>query len=164
MNDAVAARLAEIGLVIPTPQGKLGDYVPGVVAGDLLFLSGQTPQVDGAPTVRGRVGVDVEIPDAAAAAGVAALNALALAARLLGSLDRVAGVVRVTGYVASPPEFERHPEVLDGASRVFVQAFGEAGRHARSAVGVSSLPQGAPVEIDVVLRLVPESAVPPIGE
>lgn len=161
MSGAIAARLAEIGLVIPTPPERLGDYVPGVIAGDLLFLSGQTPQVDGVPTVRGRVGAGVAIPDAAEAAGVAALNALALASRLLGGLDRVAGVVRVTGYVASPPEFERHPEVIDGASRVFVQAFGEAGRHARSAVGVSSLPQGAPVEIDVVLRLSP---VNPNGE
>jgi len=158
MSVTVESRLEALGLVIPPPQPPLGAYLPGKIEGSLLFLSGQTPQRDGLPTLIGRLGDGIGIDDAADAAALAALNALSLARGILGSLDKVAGVLRVTGYIASTPEFDQHPLVLNGASSVFVEAFGEAGRHARSAIGVVSLPQGVPVEIDVILQLVPDPA------
>ena len=156
MNDRIiTGRLAEAGWQIPGRQAPLGDYLPGRVVGDLLFLSGQTPQREGLPTVTGLVGRDVTPDQARDAASLAALNALAIARDLLGGLDRVRSVVRLTGYVAAVEGFGEHPRVIDGASEVLRTAFGEAGRHARSAVGVASLPQSSPVEIDLVLEVAP---------
>ena len=156
MNDELMTdRLAAGGWELPVRQAPLGDYLPGRVVGDLLFLSGQTPQRDGLPTVTGLVGRELGIDEAREAAALAALNALAIAREILGGLDRVRSVVRLTGYVAAVEGFGEHPRVIDGASEVLRTAFGDAGRHARSAVGVASLPQSSPVEIDLVLEVAP---------
>jgi enamine deaminase RidA (YjgF/YER057c/UK114 family) len=154
MADAatVGARLEAAGLVLPAGPRALGDYVPAVRAGDLVFTSGQLPMRDGALMATGAVGADVDIATAWQCAEQAALNALAAAATVC-DLDDVVGVVKVTGYVATEPGFTAQPAIVDGASAVMRAAFGDAGRHARAAVGVASLPLGAPVEVEVVLRL-----------
>lgn len=154
--SSVADRLAEAGLRLPAPATALGMYAPAVRAGDLVFTSGQLPLRDGSLITSGTVGDGVDIETAAACAGQAALNCLA-AASTVCDLDRVTRVVKVTGYVASAAGFHGQPAVVDGASRLLTSAFGEAGRHARAAVGVAELPLGAPVEVEIVLSL----AAPP---
>jgi enamine deaminase RidA (YjgF/YER057c/UK114 family) len=126
--------------------------VPAVRAGDLVFTSGQLPMLDGALLAVGTVGVDVEADVANGCARQAALNALA-AASTVCDLDDIVAVVKLNGYVASPSSFTAQPAVVNGASEVMLAAFGEAGKHARAAVGVAALPLGAPVEIEVVLQL-----------
>jgi enamine deaminase RidA (YjgF/YER057c/UK114 family) len=148
----VVERLAAAGYVLPAPPSALGDYVPAVRAGALVFTSGQLPVVDGALMTSGVVGSSVSPEVAAECAGVAALNALA-AASTVCDLDAVRMVAKLTGYVASAEGFTAQPVVIDGASAVLLAAFGEAGRHAREAVGVAELPKGAPVELSVVLVL-----------
>jgi enamine deaminase RidA (YjgF/YER057c/UK114 family) len=148
VEDALAA----VGLVIPAAPSALGTYVPAVRAGTLVFTAGQLPLRDGALIAAGAVGGDVDVDTAAQCARQCALNALA-AASTVCDLDDVTRVVKVTGYVASAPGFTAHPAVVDGASEVVLAAFGDAGRHARAAVGVLSLPMGAPVEVELVLEL-----------
>lgn len=152
----VARRLAELGIELPPVAAPVAAYVPAVRSGNLVWTSGQLPMVDGALPVTGRVGLGdglVSPTEAAALARVAALNALAAVAELAGSLDRVRRVVKVVGFVASDPQFVGQPAVVNGASELLGQVFGEAGVHARSAVGVASLPLGAPVEIELVVEL-----------
>jgi enamine deaminase RidA (YjgF/YER057c/UK114 family) len=149
---AVADRLAELGLVLPPVAAPAGAYVPAIVAGDLVYTAGQLPFVDGALARTGLLGQDVEVEEAADLAGVAALNALAAVASVLDGLDRVTRVVKVTGFVASAPGFTEQPRVINGASQVLVDVFGEHGRHARSAVGVAALPLGSPVEVELVVQ------------
>jgi enamine deaminase RidA (YjgF/YER057c/UK114 family) len=151
-SDRVRLALREAGHELPTPAAALGAYVPAVEAGGLVFTSGQLPMRDGALLATGVVGADVDIDTARSCAARAALNALAAASGAC-DLDDVVRVVKVTGYVASAPGFERQPAVIDGASEVMLAAFGEDGRHARAAVGVTALPLGAPVEVEVVLQL-----------
>ncbi|HET6824992.1 MAG TPA: RidA family protein [Amnibacterium sp.] len=148
----VADRLEELGLVLPAVAAPAGAYVPAVVAGDLVYTAGQLPFVDGALARAGVLGVDVAVDEAADLAAVAALNALAAVASVLGGLDRVTRVVKVTGFVASAPGFTEQPRVINGASQVLVDVFGEHGRHARSAVGVAALPLGSPVEVELVVQ------------
>jgi len=150
--SAVADRLAEAGYTLPDAPQALGSYVPAVRAGSLVFTAGQLPLRDGALLTSGTVGVQVAVDQARLCAAQCALNALA-AASTVCDLDGVAGVVKVTGYVASASGFTSQPAVIDGASAVVLAAFGDAGRHARVAVGVSELPLGAPVEVELVLRL-----------
>src|SRR5690606_14163381 len=119
----------------------------------ILFVSGQLPIVDGKPVHTGRVGSTVGLDDACAAARIAALNTIAQAAAVAGSLDALRGVVRVGGFVQADPEFVDVPKVVNGASDLFVELFGDAGRHARAAIGVASLPAGVPVEIEAVFTL-----------
>lgn len=145
-------RLEAAGLRIPDPPAALGAYVPAVRAGSLVFTAGQLPIRDGALLASGRVGAEVDEAEARACAEQCALNVLAAAASVC-DLDEVAAVVRLTGYVASAEDFLGQPAVVDGASGVMVTAFGEAGRHAREAVGVLVLPLGAPVELSAVLLL-----------
>jgi enamine deaminase RidA (YjgF/YER057c/UK114 family) len=154
MTDAstVRSRLQAAGLALPAGPKALGDYAPAVRAGDLVFTSGQLPMRDGSLLAIGVVGSSVDAVIARQCATQAALNALA-AASTVCDLDEVVAVVKVTGYVACDPGFTAQPAVVDGASAVMSAAFGEAGRHARAAVGVASLPLGSPVEIEVVLRL-----------
>jgi enamine deaminase RidA (YjgF/YER057c/UK114 family) len=154
MNDASEVRrhLEAAGLELPPAASALGDYVPAVRTGDLVFTSGQLPVRGGALVARGIVGDAVDVALARECASQAALNALAAASTVCG-LDDVAQVVKVTGYVACAAGFTEQPAVVDGASAVMLAAFGEAGRHARAAVGVSALPLGTPVEIEIVLRL-----------
>ncbi len=146
------ARLDELGLVLPPVVAPLASYVPARRSGSLVFTSGQLPMIDGALTHTGKVGADVSASDAVSLARTAALNALAAIDALVG-LDAVAGVVKVVGYVASAPDFTGQPAVVNGASDLLGSVFGEAGAHARSAVGVSSLPLDAPVEVELVVEV-----------
>ena len=146
------ARLAELGIRLPAVAAPVASYVPAVRAGSLVFTSGQLPFVDGGLRRTGKVGGSVDPDEAAGDAKVCALNALAAIDELVG-LDQVARVVRVVGYVASAEGFSGQPRVVNGASELLGKVFGEAGRHARSAVGVAELPLGAPVEIELTVEL-----------
>jgi enamine deaminase RidA (YjgF/YER057c/UK114 family) len=149
---AVADRLDELGLVLPPVAAPAGAYVPAVASGDLVFTSGQLPFLDGTLARTGVLGDDVSVEDAADLAALCALNALAAVAEVLGGLDRVVRVVKVTGFVASAPGFAQQPAVINGASNLLVDVFGEHGRHARSAVGVAALPLSSPVEVELVVQ------------
>jgi enamine deaminase RidA (YjgF/YER057c/UK114 family) len=148
----VGDRLREAGFALPEAPKALGTYVPAVRAGSLVVTSGQLPLVGGSLVTTGHVGGSVTPKLAARCAEVAALNALA-AASTVCDLDEVERVVRLGGFVASSPGFTGQPAVLNGASEVLIAAFGDAGRHARCAVGVSELPLGAPVEVELTLLL-----------
>jgi len=154
MNGRIAARLKDLGMTLPTPAIPQGSYVPWVRTGALLFISGQiTLGAKGLEYV-GIVGADINLEDARRAARLAGLNVIAQAAMALdGDLDRVKRVVKVTGFVNAAPGFTQHPEVVNGASDLFVEVFGEAGRHARAAVGSSSLPRNVAVEIEAVFEV-----------
>ena len=154
--SGVGRRLAELGLTLPPVPAPVAAYVPAVRTGSYVWTSGQLPVVDGALAVTGVVGTGPDQVDPATAAGLArtaALNALAAVAEQAGSLDRVKRVVKLVGYVASDPSFTGQPQVVNGASELLGQVFGDAGVHARSAVGVAVLPLGAPVEIELVVEL-----------
>ncbi|MGX5654435.1 RidA family protein [Geodermatophilus nigrescens] len=146
------ARLAELGIRLPPVAAPVASYVPAVRCGQLVFTSGQLPFVDGGLRRTGKVGGSVDPEDAAADAKLCALNALAAVDDLVG-LDQVARVIRVVGYVASAEGFSGQPRVVNGASELLGKVFGEAGRHARSAVGVAELPLGAPVEVELTVEL-----------
>jgi enamine deaminase RidA (YjgF/YER057c/UK114 family) len=154
---AVADRLAELGIELPEVAAPVAAYVPAVVHGGLLYTSGQLPFVSGALPESGKVGEGeglVSAESARAHARQCALNALAAAAGALGGdLDRVTRVVKVTGFVASDPSFTGQPGVINGASETLGEIFGEAGRHARSALGVAVLPLDSPVEVEVVFAI-----------
>jgi enamine deaminase RidA (YjgF/YER057c/UK114 family) len=150
--SAVDARLTELGLTLPTVAAPAGDYVPAVVSGSLVFTAGQLPMVSGALRASGKVGDTVSPDDAKDYARTCALNALAAAASVIGSLDRVVRVVKVVGFVASTPEFTGQPGVINGASELLGDIFGTAGKHARSAVGVAVLPLDSPVEVELILE------------
>ena len=143
-------RLSAAGLSLPAAPTRLGDYRPAVRVGELLFVSGQTGTRDGRPVWTGRCGADLSVEDAGRSAELAALNALLAMRTVLGALERVRAVARLTVYVRSTDSFTDHPAVADAVTAVLRTAFGEPGIGARSAIGVASLPQGAPVEIDVV--------------
>ncbi|MBT2483226.1 MULTISPECIES: RidA family protein [unclassified Microbacterium] len=149
----VAARLAELGIVLPAVAAPVAAYVPAVVHDGLVYTSGQLPFVAGALPATGKVGADVTAEDAKTYARTCALNALAAAADAAGGVDRIAGVLRLGGFVASVPEFSGQPGVINGASDVLGEIFGEAGRHARAAVGVPVLPLDSPVEVEVTFIL-----------
>lgn len=146
------ARLAELGLVLPAVATPLAAYVPAVRNGSLVWTSGQLPLVNGLLAVTGKVGSDLQPDQAAELAKVCALNALAAIDDLVG-LDTVLRVVKVVGYVASSPDFTGQPSVVNGASEFLGELFGDAGRHARSAVGVAVLPLNAPVEVELVVEV-----------
>jgi enamine deaminase RidA (YjgF/YER057c/UK114 family) len=145
-------RLAELGLTLPGVVPPLAAYVPATRAGDLVFTAGQVPMVDGTLLRTGKVGADVSADDAVACARQCALNALAAAASVAGGVDAIEQIVKVVVYVASAPEFTGQPAVANGASELLGSIFGDAGQHARSAVGAASLPLDAPVEIELVVR------------
>ena len=150
-------RLAELGITLPTVAAPVAAYVPAVRTGSYIWTSGQLPFVDGALAATGKVGEGpglVPPQDAAGYARTCALNALAAVAEQAGSLDRVARVVKVVGFVASDPGFTGQPGVVNGASELLGQVFGAAGVHARSAVGVAVLPLDAPVEVELVVELI----------
>jgi len=151
----LSQRLAALGIVLPPPPPPpaVGNFVGARRAGSLVFVSGQLPIVDGKPVHTGRVGSTVGLDDACAAARIAALNTIAQAAAVAGSLDALRGVVRVGGFVQADPEFVDVPKVVNGASALLVDLSGDAGRHARAAIGVASLPAGVPVEIEAVFTL-----------
>ena len=149
----VSLRLQQLGIELPTLGPPAGQYQPAVVVGNLLFASGQTPTSGGRQTIQGRVGDDVSLTTARDGARLAMLNVLSGVSVVAGSLDRVRRVVRVTGYVRSAPGFSEQPAVVDGASELLLQIWGEAGRHARTSIGVAELPGGAPVEVELIVEL-----------
>ncbi len=154
---SIARRLVELGITLPPVAAPVAAYVPAVRSGTLVWTSGQLPFVDGALPATGKVGAGAGLVDptvAADLARIAALNALAAVAELAGSLDRVRRVVKVVGFVASDPTFTGQPGVVNGASELLGQIFGDAGVHARSAVGVAVLPLDSPVEVELVVELV----------
>ncbi len=146
-------RLAELGITLPTVAAPIGSYVPAVRAGRFAYTSGQVPFRDGKMVRAGKVPGDVTLADAADGARISALNAVAAIASVAGGVDNIARIVRVCVYVSSSPGFTEQPKVANGASDLLFQIFGEAGRHARSAVGVSELPVNAVVEVEVMAEL-----------
>lgn len=149
---SIENRLAELGIVLPEPAAPVASYVPVVIAGNLAHVSGQLPFIDGA-LVTGRLGEDVDLDRGASAARACALMILAQLKAALGSLDKVERIVKLGAFVSSTAGFTDQPKVANGASDLMVEVFGDAGRHARSAVGVPVLPLGAAVEVDAVVAL-----------
>lgn len=149
----IEARLAELGLVLHGPHPPHHPLIAVVVHDGVARTSGQLPRIDGHLTCIGVVGDTVTVDDAREAAAVCALNALSVLQAELGSLDRIERILSVTGYVASAPGFAEQPTVIDGASKVLVDVFGERGRHTRSAVGVAALPRGGAVEIELTAAI-----------
>jgi enamine deaminase RidA (YjgF/YER057c/UK114 family) len=146
-------RISELGLTLPDVARPLGSYRPAVRLGDLVYTSGQLPLVDGGPVITGKVGDTVTVEQAADAARTAALNAIAAVADLAGGVDRIGRIVKVVVFVAGVPGFTGQPGVANGASDLCAEVFGDDGVHARSAVGVASLPLDAPVEVEFVAQV-----------
>mgnify|MGYP005851096897 CR=1 FL=1 len=150
----VEQRLAELGIELPPPPTPAGNYVPGVRVGNLLFLSGSGPRrTEAGPSARGKVGKDLTVDQAYQVAREVGLNLLANMKAVLGDLDRVRRIVKVLGMVNAAPDFTDHPRVINGCSDLMVQVFGDNGRHARSAVGMGSLPFQIPVEIEMIVEV-----------
>lgn len=147
------AKLAELGLKLPDVAPPAGAYIPTVRTGSLVFTSGQLPLVDGSLARTGKVGAEVSAEDAKALAQRCVLNALAAIKAEIGDLAQVKRVVKITGFVASVPEFTGQPGVVNGASELLGAVFGDAGRHARSALGVAVLPLDAPVEVELIVEV-----------
>jgi enamine deaminase RidA (YjgF/YER057c/UK114 family) len=145
-------RLRDLGIELPPVATPAGAYLPAVRSGTLVFTAGQLPIVDGRLVGTGKVGAEIDVGEAAGLARSCALNALAAVHALVG-IDTVRRVVKVTGFVASAPGFAGQPAVIDGASALFGEVFGDAGGHARSAVGVAELPRNAPVELEIVVEV-----------
>ena len=151
--SAVEDRLAELGLTVPEVAAPVATYVPAVRSGSQVFTSGQLPMRSGRLMMTGKVGAEVSPEDAVACAQQCALNAIAAVKAQIGDLDQVKRIVKVVCFVASAPEFTAQPQVANGASELLGTAFGEAGVHARSAVGVAVLPLDAPVEVEIVVEV-----------
>lgn len=149
---SASQRLAELGLALPAVAAPAGSYVPARRSGSLVFTAGQLPLVEGKLLASGKVGAEIDVEQAYGLARQCALNALAAVDALVG-IDSVVGVVKVVGFVASAPRFVQQPAVVNGASELFAEVFGEAGQHARSAVGVAELPLDAPVEVEIVVEV-----------
>ncbi|HKD23121.1 MAG TPA: RidA family protein [Rhizomicrobium sp.] len=153
MTGKIESRLKDLGITLPTPPAPVASYVPFVVSGNLVFISGQvTIAADGLKYV-GTVGKELSLEDGKAAARLCAVNVLAQVKAAAGDLDRVKRCVKVTVFVNAIPGFAQHPEVANGASDLFVEVFGDAGRHARAAVGAGSLPRNVAVEVEAVFEL-----------
>lgn len=146
-------RLKVLGFTLPAPPKPVANYVPVVRTGDLLFLSGVLPSRNGRLVLTGKLGENLTVEEGVEAAKVAVLNGLSIVRSEAGSLDRVKQIVKMVGYIASAPGFTDQPQVLNGASDLLVSVFGEAGRHARVAVGAAELPRLAPIEIELIVEL-----------
>jgi enamine deaminase RidA (YjgF/YER057c/UK114 family) len=146
----VEERLKELGIVLGAVPTPVGSYKPAVVSGSHIYVSGQLPIVEGRLAVSGRLGEDLALEEGIGAARIAAINTVAVLKKYISDLDRVRRIVKVTGYVASARGFHMQAQVVNGASDLYYEVFGERGRHARAAVGVSELPLGAPVEIELI--------------
>jgi enamine deaminase RidA (YjgF/YER057c/UK114 family) len=154
MSGRVAARLKELGLALPDAPAPVANYVPAVRTGNVLYVSGQIPLEGGKPQFVGKLGRDLDVDQGRQAARLCALNVLAQArAALGGDLDRVVRCVRVGGFVNCTQEFADQPQVVNGASDLFVAVLGDAGRHARAAIGCASLPRGVAVEVEAVFEV-----------
>ena len=152
MSQTIAVRLKALGLTLPEAPAAVANYVPYLIAGDLLYVSGQISKDANGNVLKGRLGDGLTVADGQKAARNCGLNILAQANAALGNLDRIAHVVRITGYVASTPESADQPAVINGASDLLVEVLGDAGRHTRAAVGVAALPAGCAVEIDAIIQ------------
>lgn len=150
---SVNQRLQDLGIVLPEVAKPAGAYLPAVVSGNLVFTAGQIPLVDGKLVATGKVGKEITQEQAKDIARICALNAVAAVRGAIGDLDRVKRIVKVVGFVASTPDFTQQPFVLNGASELLQQIFGDDGIHARSAVGVAVLPLDAPVEVELVVEI-----------
>jgi enamine deaminase RidA (YjgF/YER057c/UK114 family) len=148
----IEEKLKSLGIVLPPTPAPLATYVPYVISGNLLFLSGQGPKTEQSDWFRGKVGEDADVEEAYRHARLVAIRLLSVAKAALGSLDRVERVVKVLGFVNAGPAFREHPKVINGCSDLLVEVFGERGRHARSAVGVGSLPENITVEIEAIFE------------
>ena len=154
MTSDTERRLGELGITLPTPGAPAGSYVPFVVVGDVVYLAGQTTRIEGTMQYVGKVGRELTVEQGRAAARVCALNLLAqLRVACGGNLGRVARCVRLTGYVNCTPEFVEQAKVINGASDLMIEVFGERGKHARTAIGVGSLPQGSATEVEGIFLL-----------
>ena len=149
---SVNQRISDLGITLPQVATPAGVYVPAVVSGNLVFTAGQIPLVDGKLVATGKVGKDLSADQAKEIARICALNAVAAIKSVIGDLDRVTKVVKVVGFVSSTPDFTAQPSVVNGASELLEQIFGDKGIHARSAVGVAVLPLDAPVEVELVVE------------
>ncbi|MGJ4859532.1 RidA family protein [Labrys sp. La1] len=157
MGD-VSARLTKLGIVLPAIASPAGNYLPCRLAGNLLYVSGQVPKIDGVDHFPGVVGEDVTPQEGYQAARLCALNLLArVHAALDGDLDRVVACLQLRGFVNARPDFKGHPAVIDGASDLLVEVFGDKGRHVRTALGAGSLPRGSSVEVDAIFEVTPKS-------
>jgi enamine deaminase RidA (YjgF/YER057c/UK114 family) len=152
---SVEAKLKQLGLVLPDVPSPVANYVPFRLAGNLLFLSGQGPRDEKGSMLTGKVGAEVTVEEAYRRARLIGLQLLSATQKALGSLDRVEAVLKVLGMVNAVPEFKDHPKVINGCSDLFVEVLGDAGRHARSAVGMGSLPNQISVEIEAILAVKP---------
>jgi enamine deaminase RidA (YjgF/YER057c/UK114 family) len=153
VSDGPEARLAALGLTLPQVAAPVAAYVPAVRSGLYVYTAGQLPLADGKLPRTGKVGAQVSVDEAAGLARTCVLNALAAVASVAGGLSAVTRIVKVTGFVASDPSFTGQPLVVNGASELLLDVFGEAGRHARSAVGVAVLPLDAPVEVELIAEV-----------
>ena len=148
----VEEKLVSVGVVVPDVPLPLAAYVPGLISGNMVYTSGQLPMVNGQLAFKGRLGENASVEDGYAAAKQCACNCLGVVKALIGDLDRVKRVVKVVGFVNSTADFEAQPKVINGASELLQAAFGEAGAHARSAVGVAALPLGAMCEVEIIVE------------
>ncbi|MBC2682400.1 RidA family protein [Corynebacterium anserum] len=148
-----SARLEELGIQLPPVAAPVAAYTPAVRSGNLVFTSGQLPFVEGALPMTGKVGAEVTAEQGYDLARIAALNAVAAVADVVGGIDNIEQIVKVTGFVASAHNFGGQPGVINGSSEVLVEIFGDAGIHARAAVGVAELPLDAPVEVEIIVRV-----------
>lgn len=152
MPGKIDSRLKQLGITLPAAAAPAANYVPFTITGNQLWVAGQITFWDGKLKYLGKVGTDLSLEDGAAAARVCGLNIIAQAKAALGDLDRVARVVKLNGFVNAAADFTDHPKVINGASDLIVEVFGDAGRHARVAVGVSGLPLNSAVEVDAVIE------------
>jgi enamine deaminase RidA (YjgF/YER057c/UK114 family) len=151
--STAADRLAELGLVLPQVTAPLAAYQPALRTGNYVYTAGQLPMADGKLLATGKVGAEISAEEAAVLARTCALNALAAVASVTGGLEAITRIVKVTGFVASAPDFTGQPLVVNGASELLLAVLGDAGRHARSAVGVAVLPLDAPVEVELIAEV-----------
>jgi len=152
-EDTPAARLAAAGITLPAVPAAIANYVSAVRSGNLIFLAGQLAKNDEGKFITGKVGVDLTLEEAAAAARICAVQLIAVLQAEIGDLAKVKRIVRVGGFVNCPADYTAQSKVINGASDLLVEIFGDAGRHARAAVGVASLPAGAPVEIEMIVEI-----------
>ena len=152
MAGTIEARLAELGVTLPDAPAPAANYVPAVLSGSTIYVSGQLP-VGANGLVKGTLGAGVSVEDGYEAAKLCAINILAQAKKAAGDLERIVRVVKISGFVASAPDFFDQPKVVNGASDFLAEALGEKGRHARSAVGVAALPLGAAVEVEAIVEI-----------
>jgi len=157
MATSPESRLEELGIKLPATPAPAGAYVPATRSGNLVFTAGQLPLEAGELNIRGKVGDTVGVDEASEAARLCAMNALAAASTQTGGVGGISRIVKVTGFVASAPDFNEQPQVINGASEFLGEIFGDAGLHARSAVGVAELPMGAPVEVELVVEARPDA-------